>query len=114
MIPNMFQENFPLFIFLRYFGKKWTHFRGDLWAMRWSVTPLKWVYVESRRSIFSIGESLESKSALLLEILASENCLFSNENPPFLDSPFGLPDKNITKNIIFQGLSNGVSKFDRN
>jgi hypothetical protein len=79
--------------------------------------PLKWVYTASRRSIFSIGGGLGSKSALLLEILASENCLFSNENPPFLDSPFGLSDKNITINninIIFQGLSNDVSEFARN
>jgi hypothetical protein len=57
-------------------------FRGDLWAMRWFITPLKWVYRASRRSIFSIGGSLGSKLALLLEILASENSLFLNENPP--------------------------------
>jgi hypothetical protein len=75
---------------------------------------LKWVYAESGRFIFSIGESLKSKSALLLEILASENCLFPNEKPPFLDSPFGLSDKNITNNSIFQDLSNGVSEFIRN
>jgi hypothetical protein len=76
--------------------------------------PLKWVYAESGRSIFAIGESLKSKSALLLEILAAENCLFPNEKPPFLDSPFGLSDKNITRNIIFQDLSNGISEFIRN
>jgi hypothetical protein len=92
---------------------KLVDFKGDLWAMRWSVTLLKWVYAASRRSIFSIG-GLGSKSALLLEILASENSLFSNEKPPFLDNPFGLSDKNIINNTIFQGLSNGVYEFIRN
>ncbi len=114
MIPDMLQKLFPLFIFLRYFGKKSVHFRSDLWAIRWSVTPLKWVYAASRRSIFFIGVGLGSKSALLLEILASENGLFSNEKPTFPDSLLHLPNQNITNNSIFQGLSNGISEFARN
>jgi hypothetical protein len=83
MMPNMLRKKDSLLVYLRFLGRaKMVHFRGDLWAMRWSVTPLKWVYAASRRFIVSIGVGLGSKSALLLEILASENSLFSNEKPP--------------------------------
>ncbi len=112
--PNDIQHVSRKFPIPCYFGKKLVHFRGDLWAMRWSVTPLKWVYTASRRSIFSIGVGLGSKSALLLEILASESCLFPNEKPSFLDSPWELSNQNITNNSIFQELFNGVSEFIRN
>jgi hypothetical protein len=46
--------------------------------------------------------------------LATENCLFFNEKPIFLEGLLGLSDKNITNNSIFQGLSNSVSEFIRN
>jgi hypothetical protein len=83
IMPNMVRKKKSTPRIMRFLGRaKMVHFRGDLWAMRWSVTPLKWVYAASRRFIVSIGVGLGSKSVLLLEILASENSLFSNEKPP--------------------------------
>jgi hypothetical protein len=67
-----------------------------------------------KRLFSDANRGLGSKLAVLLEILATENCLFSNEKPTFLDSSLGMSDKNITNNSIFQGLSNGVSELIRN
>jgi hypothetical protein len=77
------------------------HFRRDFWARRWSVTSLNYVYTESRRFIFSNGGGLGSKSAFFFEILAVENGLFLNENPPYLDSRWEYFNHFFTNNIIF-------------
>jgi hypothetical protein len=48
------------------------------------------VYAGRRRSIFSIGGCLGSKSAFFFEILSTENGLFLDEKPSFLENPVEL------------------------
>ncbi len=111
MIPNMSQEFFPFFAYLRYFGAKLVHFRGDLWAMRWSVTPLKWVYRASR--IFSIGGGLGSKPALLLETFGHWKLSFFKRKTDFSE-PGTCPIKISPIIAFFKAIPMVYLKFIRN
>ncbi len=93
MIPNMFQENFPLFIFFRYFGKKWAHFRGDLWTMRWSVAPLSGYTRKVEGTYFPLVKVSSQSQPYSWRYWPLKIAFFQTKNCRFRTVPLACPTK---------------------